>query len=37
MQEKPFAFNAVYDGEMNLIFMDEEIEGVRILGKQFLL
>jgi 8-oxo-dGTP diphosphatase len=32
MQEKPFAFNAVYDGKMNLIFMDEEIEGVRILG-----
>lgn len=32
MKEKPFAFNAVYDGEMNLIFMDEEIEGVRVLG-----
>lgn len=32
MEEKPFAFNAVYDAEMNLLFMDEELAGIRILG-----
>ncbi|MDX1943450.1 MAG: NUDIX domain-containing protein [Saprospiraceae bacterium] len=31
MQSKPFAFNAIYDAEMQLLSMDEEIEGVRVL------
>ncbi len=30
--EKPFVFNAVYDGEMQLVKMFEEIEGVKLWG-----
>lgn len=32
MQDKPFAFNAVYDAEMKLIFMDDDLSGERIIG-----
>lgn len=31
MRQQPFAFNAIYDAEMNLLQMTEEIEGTIVL------
>ena len=30
LQNKPFAFNAIFDEQLNLLAMEEEIEGVKV-------
>ena len=31
VEQRPFAFNAVYDGALNLLYMVEEIQGIRVI------
>jgi 8-oxo-dGTP diphosphatase len=31
VEQRPFAFNAVYDEALNLLYMVEEIQGIRVL------